>query len=839
MHRTRVGTRRWAMKSRRLFNSILVALLATALGPALARAQDAQTAQSAQNEPTPGVGRVSLIHGDVTVQRGDTGDWQATTINAPLVRGDRIATGNDSRAEVQLDYANVLRLDHNSEVKVADITRDRIQLQLAQGTADVAVFKGTQANLEVDTPNMAVEPQGEGTYRIQVDSPELTEVIVRSGQAQVSTPQGSTTVKENEGIKVEGANTPQYKVAEAPRRDDWDQWNRDRDKAILDAQSYRYTNRYYTGAQDLDRYGSWTQVPGYDWCWTPYVNAGWVPYRDGRWVWEPFYGWTWVSYEPWGWAPYHYGRWMYWGGNWCWWPGYVTAGYYPLWAPAYVSFLGFGYGRWNFGFGFGYGYRSIGWCPLGPRDRFQRWWGRGDSFNSVSITNITNINRTGGSPRGVTRFRGREAGGSNLQAVLHNNHIRSAITVTSTQNFVDGRVPRNPGTVQLATLRTAHVVEGTLPAVPTRQSLRAVNRPAQMAGVPGRAARGESFFTRQRPPAGPQPFTERAAGIRRMVETHNAVAGTQTAPGAAGRATVAERAGIAASRGQAGASGERAVSRRFGSQSAVPAAASRQPATPNRAQVTSNAASRFPAAAPRSTRRSADGWRAFGGQNSGAAAPQGGASRPAAAPRSNRVTGAPQASPRQSQAGQQGWRRFSDAPRGTSRQPAAAPASGARSRGGQAPRNFSPRPAPSAPQRQPSQGWRQFNPQPRSSAPQADGSGQAARPGWNRFPSNSRGERNSGWNAPAPRSNRRYNQPSRGYERPPLQIRKPIVVERSPRNYGGGNQGSWGGRSASPRSYGGGNRGGWGGRGGGGHSAPQGRSGGSHASSSHRGHGRG
>ena len=35
--------------------------------------------------PQPDVARISLIHGDVSMQRGDTGDWAATSINAPLV----------------------------------------------------------------------------------------------------------------------------------------------------------------------------------------------------------------------------------------------------------------------------------------------------------------------------------------------------------------------------------------------------------------------------------------------------------------------------------------------------------------------------------------------------------------------------------------------------------------------------------------------------------------------------------------------------------------------------------------------------------------------------------
>ena len=108
-------------------------------------------------------------------------------------------------------------------------------------------------------------------------------------------------------------------------------------------------------------------VPDYGQVWTPLQDPDWAPYRDGRWVYEPYYGWTWVSYEPWGWAPYHYGRWFVYGGNWGWWPGPVAAypGYYPIWAPAYVSFFGFGGGGWGLSFGFGFGgWGRVGWLPV-------------------------------------------------------------------------------------------------------------------------------------------------------------------------------------------------------------------------------------------------------------------------------------------------------------------------------------------------------------------------------------------------------------------------------------------------------------------------------------------
>jgi len=513
----------------------------------------------ANEEPAPGVARISLIHGDVSTMRGDSGDWVATTVNAPLVRGDKIATGDQSRAEVQLDYANVLRLDQRAEVNIVDVTRTRLQLQVAQGTVTFTVFKGTEADVEIATPNMAVHPLGEGSYRIQVNSPSDTQVMVHNGRAEVSTAQGSATVEKNQAIYVRGTDNPEYQVANAEHNDEWDNWNRDRDNSIRDAQSWSHTNQYYTGANDLDRNGRWVNVPDYDWCWTPYVNAGWVPYRDGRWVWEPYYGWTWVSYEPWGWAPYHYGRWFMWNNAWCWWPGYVGRGYYPMWSPAWVSFMGFGFGGRHWGFGFGYGFGSIGWLPLGPRDHFNPWWGRGHSYNVVNITNITNVNNIN------SRTFGRRVYGSNFQAALTNERVRGAITTVSAQDFASGRIPRNPRAIDANTLRQAGVVNGTLPVVPNRQSLQSVNRPVNRGSLPSAAGNGERFFSRRTAPARPAPFAQQATAVQQMVQTHNPLAAGSVGAAGTSRAGVNRPMGMTTPEANTG----RAASE-LGRQSATP-----------------------------------------------------------------------------------------------------------------------------------------------------------------------------------------------------------------------------------------------------------------------------
>src|SRR5262249_61545416 len=82
---------------------------------AFAMTARAQEVQSGGQEP--GVAHLSLVHGDVSMQRGDSGDWVATTLNTPIVSGDVVATGAGSRAEVQLDYATILRLASQGQAK--------------------------------------------------------------------------------------------------------------------------------------------------------------------------------------------------------------------------------------------------------------------------------------------------------------------------------------------------------------------------------------------------------------------------------------------------------------------------------------------------------------------------------------------------------------------------------------------------------------------------------------------------------------------------------------------------------------------------------------------------
>ena len=87
-------------------------------------------AQSQETGPALGVARLSLAKGDVTVQRGESGDSIQATVYMPLVEDDILTAGSASRAEVQLDYSNLLRLNEFSAVRLANLGHRSFRLQL-------------------------------------------------------------------------------------------------------------------------------------------------------------------------------------------------------------------------------------------------------------------------------------------------------------------------------------------------------------------------------------------------------------------------------------------------------------------------------------------------------------------------------------------------------------------------------------------------------------------------------------------------------------------------------------------------------------------------------------
>ena len=196
-------------------------------------------------------------------------------------------------------------------------------------------------------------------------------------------------------------------------------------------------------------------------------------------------------------------------GGWGWWPGPVYGGYHPFWAPAYVSFWGWG-GGWGFGVGFG-GWGGFGWLPLGPCDWYHPWWGgyRG-RFGAVNVTNVhvTNIHNYGGIHplHNGMRF-------SNL-ANLHNVHVGRAMSTVNAGRFGAGRV--NAVAARPEQLRGARMMAGNLPVVPSRASLSASGRAASSATI--RNGGAQRFFGAHNNIARPASFQQQTASLRQTMQ---------------------------------------------------------------------------------------------------------------------------------------------------------------------------------------------------------------------------------------------------------------------------------------------------------------------------------
>ncbi|HLJ51455.1 MAG TPA: DUF6600 domain-containing protein [Bryobacteraceae bacterium] len=463
----------------KLSHASLVLLIAGSIvfaqdpGPQAAVPPDnGQQAQAVDdNQPGRGIARISLLNGDVSVRRGDSGDVTAAAINAPLGPQDGLLTSSTARAELQFDAANSVRIAPNSEVQMGDLQYNVHIVQVAIGTVTYTVLNDSQAQSEIDTPNVAVRPLQRGAYRITVREDGTSEIVVRSGEAEVATQRGSEHVRAGQMMMVRG-NPPdvEFQVVAAPALDEWDSWNQSRDRQVTSSRSAQNVNPNIYGTEDLDQNGRWQYDSTYNQnVWVPSVGPDWAPYRDGRWVWEDWYGWTWVGAEPWGWAPYHFGRWYHAGFGWAWWPGPVVGPCY--WRPALVGFFGFGGG----GFGVGFGFGNVGWVPLAPFEPLHPWWGRWGGYGrNVFVNNTTIINH------------------GNIGNVYRNARFGNSITAVSAGNF--GRRAGGFNAMSANQVGSAGVVRGMLPVAPDRSSLRMSDRAVNMSRMP--QVRNQQFFSR-------------------------------------------------------------------------------------------------------------------------------------------------------------------------------------------------------------------------------------------------------------------------------------------------------------------------------------------------------
>src|SRR5271166_469856 len=156
----------------------------------------------APDEPGRPVARLSVLSGDATVRRGDSGDWVAAILNAPLMAGDSVSVAAGGAVELQLDNANFVRLAGDSEVRIANLDPGHYQIQLAKGLVTYRVLRATNGQPEVSTPLVAVRPLRDAAVRVEVAPDGSTKITVRRGEADVFTPKGTEHIRQGSMMTV-------------------------------------------------------------------------------------------------------------------------------------------------------------------------------------------------------------------------------------------------------------------------------------------------------------------------------------------------------------------------------------------------------------------------------------------------------------------------------------------------------------------------------------------------------------------------------------------------------------------------------------------------------------
>ncbi len=454
------------------------------------------------DQPGQPVARLGVINGEASVRRADSGDWVAAVLNAPLMAGDSISVAPSGSTELQLDYANFLRIGGDSEVRISQLdgtvnNTGRQQVQVSRGLVTWRVLRddlGANPQSEISTPSVAVHPGRLSEVRVEVAIDGSTRIIVRRGEAEVVTPKGSERIREGNMMLVRGTpDDAEFQVVYAPAKDGWDSFNDQRDAYLDRAQSNvsRYVSPDIYGDEDLSVNGTWGYDPAYGSVWTPNVPPTWAPYQNGQWDWEDYYGWTWVNSDPWGWAPFHYGSWYNRTGfGWTWFPGPRSGRYW--YHPALVGFFGFG----GTGFGAGFGFGNIGWVALAPYEVFHPWYGPGWYAGRFAPRREVIYNASI-----VNSFRNARAG--------------NGVVAVSAADFERGAF-RNQISVYRAQLAQGSLVRGALPVAPTASNLRFSDLPVAAASIPRNEAAHQRFFSRM-PAAAPaqrNSFAQQQASIR-------------------------------------------------------------------------------------------------------------------------------------------------------------------------------------------------------------------------------------------------------------------------------------------------------------------------------------
>jgi hypothetical protein len=279
--------------------------------------------------------RLSEVQGDVRVDRNTGQGLEKAFLNLPITQGVKLQTGKDGRVEVEFEDGSTLRVTPETVISFPQLSlRDSgakvSTVHLQEGSAYVNFAGAKDDEFTMTFAHEKLTLAHSAHLRLEMWDVDAT-LAVFNGEVQVQGDAGTVAVNKNHTAEFDLTDDDHYELAKSVEPDPFDEWDKEQNQYHQQyaSNSYSSYSPYAYGTNDLNYYGSFSNVPGYGNVWQPYfVGAGWDPFQNGVWAFTPGFGYGWVSGYPWGWTPYHYGSWVYLPtGGWGWQPGGTWAGW--------------------------------------------------------------------------------------------------------------------------------------------------------------------------------------------------------------------------------------------------------------------------------------------------------------------------------------------------------------------------------------------------------------------------------------------------------------------------------------------------------------------------------
>jgi hypothetical protein len=162
------------------------------------------------------IGRLASVEGTVQVRGEAEADWRAAELGGELCRQDTVRTGSLSRAAIALVTDEILRLDQETTVRLAEVPLEPSEpsvLDLVFGA--LQSFSRSPRRVDVGTPYMTLAIRGtEFVVRADRDESVLT---VLEGEVLASNAQGELPVPAGQSAVARAGQAPQPYLIARPR----------------------------------------------------------------------------------------------------------------------------------------------------------------------------------------------------------------------------------------------------------------------------------------------------------------------------------------------------------------------------------------------------------------------------------------------------------------------------------------------------------------------------------------------------------------------------------------------------------------------------------------------